>query len=210
MKALRRSMHRTLAIIAVAAAALAGCGGPIANDTDSESEQPNAPSIRVFASIQELMEGIVDPNADAVWDAVGVTLTPDGSVEHRPQSDEEWRQLRLHAVALVEATNLLMMAGRRIVPDGGKIADEGEEGVLSTVEAENLFKTQNAAFVQMAAALHDVAEKMVTAIDSRRTDEILEVGETLDQVCESCHTTFWYPRQPVYRMTRSEGGTASR
>jgi hypothetical protein len=35
----------------------------------------------------------------------------------------------------------------------------------------------------------------IQAIDRRDLDAMLELGGTLDEVCESCHITFWYPNQ---------------
>jgi len=184
---------------------LGGCDGPSAATGSSAKPTSIAPTqLRPVASIQELMEAIVDPSADAVWDSVGVSLTKDGTVNHQPKDEEEWKQVRLHAVALVEATNLLMMEGRRLVPQGGKIADDGEEGVLSTETAEQLLKSEHATFVQFAEALHEVSERMLKAVDARQPAEMLAIGEQMDQVCETCHMTFWYPKAPLWKMSVSK------
>src|SRR3954469_18574177 len=75
----------------------------------------NEPSpFEATASLQELMRDEVDASADAIWDAVGATTTRDGIVEKQPRSDEDWQALRRHAVALLEATNLLVVPGRRV------------------------------------------------------------------------------------------------
>jgi hypothetical protein len=177
---------------------LSACGQP------ASTVALPSPPFKINASIQELMEAIVDPSADGVWDSVGATLTPKGVVNHQPRTDEEWKQVRQHAIALIEATNLLMMDGRRLAPVGGKLLDEGSEGVLSTVEAEQLLKIDHAAFVQFASALNDVSVQMLKAIDEKSPATMMAVGEAMDEVCESCHMTFWYPRQAVWRISTSD------
>jgi hypothetical protein len=36
---------------------------------------------------------------------------------------------------------------------------------------------------------------MLKAIEAKDSSAMLEVGTEMDGVCESCHTTFWYPNQ---------------
>jgi hypothetical protein len=190
-------------------ALLLGCDRPAstrASTSTAIAENPAIaiPPFKITASIQELMEAIVDPSADGVWDSVGATITPKGVANHQPHTDEEWRQVRLRAIALTEATNLLMMDGRRLVPDGGKIADDGADGVLTTAAAEQLLVTEHATFVQFAGALNGVAVQMLNAIDARQPQAMLEAGEAMDEICESCHMKFWYPNQAVWRISRGD------
>jgi len=151
------------------------------------------PPFNPTASIQEIMLSVVDPAADTLWDSVGSTVSAKGTEDRRPRTDDEWQQMRRSAITLIESTNLLMMEGRRIVSVGGKLADEGLPGVLNATEAQQHLDTQHPAFVQFARALHDVGEEMLKAVDAKNPEAMLEVGTKLDEVCESCHTTFWYP-----------------
>ena len=190
-----------LAVIALLLT-VSGCGqvtpaSPITQETAMAT--PAASPLRPIASVQEIMEALVDPSADAVWDAVGTSITENGVEDHQPRTDEEWKQTRLHAIALVEATNLLMMDGRRLVPEGGRIADDGAQGVLSTEDAEKQYARDRQVFVQFAVALHQMASKMLNAIDTRDTNAMLKLGEQMDEVCESCHVKFWYPTQLLPR-----------
>ena len=43
--------------------------------------------------------------------------------------------------------------------------------------------------------MRDIGVKLVVAIDSKDVAALTDLGGTLDQVCESCHTKFWYPDQ---------------
>jgi hypothetical protein len=191
---------RYVLTVLIAAALLVAC-----NRSTSVVVAPAASSpLKVSASVQELMEAIVDPSADAVWDSVGTTLTQKGAINHQPHTPEEWKQVRLHAIALIEATNLLMMDGRHLVREGGKIADEGEQGVLTTVAAEQVYQNEHATFVQFASALNAAAAQMLTAIDGQQPEAMLSAGEVMDEVCESCHMKFWYPNQAVWKVSTSE------
>jgi hypothetical protein len=55
---------------------------------------------------------VVDPSADALWEAVGFTATESGTIQHKPQTDVEWQGLRRQALTLTEAANLLMIEGQ--------------------------------------------------------------------------------------------------
>src|SRR6185312_10207803 len=53
------------------------------------------------------------------------------------------------------------------------------------------------AFNQYAIALRQTAQTMLTAIDAHDPKALVKAGGVLDEVCESCHTTFWYPVQTI-------------
>lgn len=165
---------------------------------ESPVTAPIAPVPSTFhlaASVQELMHDLVDPSADGVWEAVGTTITAKGIEDRQPRTDDEWQQVKMHAILLIEATNLLAMDGRRLVPIGGKVLDEGHEGVLTAVEGQKKLDDQHTTFVQYAGALRETGEKMLHAIEAKDPAAMLDVGTEMDSVCESCHTSFWYPNQ---------------
>ena len=57
------------------------------------------------------MDSVVDPNADFIWDSVEVVATLAGTEEKAPKTDEDWKNLRRHAISLLEASNLLLVPG---------------------------------------------------------------------------------------------------
>ena len=69
-------------------------------------------------SIAEIMESMVMPAAQQLWDAVGVDVTAQGEIEKKPETDEQWAQLRAAAVTLAEASNALLVQGRHAAPAG--------------------------------------------------------------------------------------------
>lgn len=98
----------------------------------SPKPQPAPPAPVTFkpaASIQNLMVSIVDPAADALWEAVSTETTASGVKENQPRTEQEWQAVRHHAIALQEAGNLLMMEGREVT-HGGKVTEDAHvEGV---------------------------------------------------------------------------------
>src|SRR5215207_2651685 len=96
-------------------------------------------------SVAEIMESMVMPAAQALWEAVGVDVTEQGEIEKKPETDEQWAQLRAAAVTLAEATNALLVPGRHAAPLGTPAADSDAE--LAPAEIEALLAKQRPAWV---------------------------------------------------------------
>jgi len=144
-------------------------------------------------TVIEIMESIVMPTAQKIWDAVGVDVTAQGQIEKKPQNDEEWAELRAAAVTLAEATNALIVPGRHAAPPGTKSLNPDSE--LEPAQIEDMLNKQRPAWVAHATVLHATAMQAIKAIDDRNIDAISEVGGSIDEACESCHLQFWYPNQ---------------
>jgi hypothetical protein len=170
---------------------------------------PAVPAFQVMASIQELMDAIIDPSADALWDSVSITTSKKGAVFHQPHSDEEWQEARRRAIALIEGTNLLVMDGRKLVAPGSPVLDQGTSGVLSAEDGQRKLDSQHATFVQFAKALREAGTQMLTAIDKKDPTGMMDAGAAMDGVCESCHLTFWYPNQVIPPLPEDFGVSKS-
>jgi cytochrome c556 len=157
------------------------------------SVKPDAQGYIPQFSILEIMESIVMPAAQTVWDSVAVDVTDKGTVEKGPVTDEDWAKLRSTAVALAEATNLLVVPGRRVAPPGTK--SENPDAELSPEEMQVLIAKQRPAFVAYAHVLQEAAMQALRAIDARNLDGISDAGGTIDTACEGCHLQFWYPNE---------------
>ena len=165
---------------------LTGCGQP----TGAADPLPFA----VTASIQELMQYEVDPSADAIWDAAGTTLTRQGLVEKQPRSDEDWKALRQHAIVLLEATNLLVIRGRRVAPK--EFPSDGP-GVFSSQDIEAEVARRQREFDAFAQGLRASGQRVLSAIDRRDVEALLKESAAMDGACETCHRSFWYPHEVI-------------
>lgn len=137
------------------------------------------------------MDGQIDPEADALWDAVAFIASTSGTEDRRPRTDEEWRAVRLHAVSLIEATNLLSMPGRR-VNDGGLPVGLGE---LSSAQMQQRIDSNHNNFVRFAQVLQAAGLRALAAIDAKDPQALMDAGGVIDEACEACHVTYWYPNQ---------------
>jgi hypothetical protein len=99
------------ALLFLSAVALPSCAPKQAPVTAVPSD------LTPLVSIKELMEDVIDPVADYVFDAVGTDVTAKGVVETAPVTDEDWAKVRQGAVTLAEGTNLLKMP-RPVAPPG--------------------------------------------------------------------------------------------
>jgi hypothetical protein len=172
------------------AAAVCGCSR---QEPSPAQAAPPPPPFKPSAGIQDIMAYMIDPAADYLWDSVSTTFNVKGVDEKQPRTDAEWNEVRRQAIIVAEASNLLMMEGRRVAKEGKQLEDHGVPGNLTAEEAEQAIAADRAGFVSFAQALHDVGESMVAAADARNVQALFDAGNTLDQVCESCHLKFWYP-----------------
>ena len=145
------------------------------------------------ATVAEIMESIVMPSAQAVWDAVGVNVTDKGTVETKPETDEQWATLRAMAITLVESSNLLVVPGRHAAPPG--TVSQDPEAELTPEKIDALLVKDRGAWIAHTQVLHEAAMEALRAIDAKNIDAISEAGGTIDAACESCHLQFWYPEQ---------------
>src|SRR3954469_14134691 len=89
-------------------ASRAACAATIALLTAACGSQP--PPFKPIADTRLLMQSVVDPNADVIWDAVKTIITAAGTEEIRPRTEAQWTAIRNSAVALAESGNLLMIS----------------------------------------------------------------------------------------------------
>jgi hypothetical protein len=130
--------------------------------------EPGAPAeqstYKPVADVRQLMELVVDPAADVVWDAVGAVSTMEGTDEWFPETEEEWLAVRSAAMTLAESGNLLMI--------GERLKDTGP-------------------WVAMSHELVDAGIIALQAADARDPDAILAAGEKIYYACNDCHARYW-------------------
>ena len=102
------SRRTRVSLITVGVVFLVGC-----------TSAPPPPPFKAIADVKQLMQGTIDPNADAIWDAV-----------------------RNSAITLTEAGNLLMMAPR--AKDGGEWMKRSQEMIDTGFAAWKAADAKNA------------------------------------------------------------------
>jgi hypothetical protein len=150
---------------------------------------------RVHSSIKDLMESIIDPSADALWDAVKSVVDQEGVHETFPKTKEEWMGVRRAAVRIIEGANLLMVPGRAAAPAGTVSEVPGVE--LEPPQIAALVKKNRKSFDAFARALQALGAEALRASDAQDTALLMDVGGRMEDVCEGCHKTFWYPGEKL-------------
>jgi len=143
------------------------------------------------ATVREIMESMMAPSAESIWDSVAYISTEEFTIDAKPETDEDWQKLRRQAVIMAEAANALLVPGRRIGSTGEPADDPEHE--LSPDEMQAMIDKNRAAWVGFAHAMHAQAMETIRVIDAKRVDGLFDVGGTIDAACEGCHLQFWYP-----------------
>ena len=146
-----RSGFRVLVALVVTVA-LSAC----TRSTAPEGQPPYKP----VASINQIMDSIVIPSSQAIFDAV---VYSNGELVAAPKGDDQWHALEMHALAVAEAANLLMMAPRA--------KDNGE-------------------WMKMAAAMNEQAVVTARAAEKKDLDGLLKAGSDLYNSCTACHEKY--------------------
>jgi hypothetical protein len=158
---------RTLHWLFVVSVALfiSGIGFVIAGARASRQGAPaeEAPVATPVATIAQIMNGIVQPSAATVYNAVGTFISTEGVKEVAPQNDEEWAAVAAGAAALVESGNLLLLGNRLI---------------------------DNEDWVKMTRAFMDAAQVALKAAEAKDKDAILNAGSDLNETCDTCHAKY--------------------
>jgi hypothetical protein len=147
------------------------------------------------ATIKDLMDSIVDPSADVVWNAVSTTVGNEGAEEKMPHTDDEWVEVRRGAIRLVEAANLLMVPGRHVARPGEKSETPNVE--LEPTEMEALVNKNHELWVSHVQKFQAASLEALKAVDAKNSTRLFEIGSVVDAACESCHREYWYPNEQI-------------
>lgn len=158
-----------------------------------------APASRYVTTgtIKELMHGIIDPSADAIWESVSIDVTAAGVVETVPRTNDDWYAVRRHALILAESANLLRVPGRRVapaVPIPSLVDEPPAPEDLPPEQIQILIDRDRARFARLSQGLIDAAVLAIKAADAKDVTRLSEAGDLLDRACEACHSEYWYPK----------------
>jgi hypothetical protein len=155
-------------------------------------------------AVKDIMEGIVDPSADVVWESVATSITAAGLVEKAPKTDDEWAVVQHSALMLAEAANLLKMPGRQIARAGDANTNSGPDAPeLTPPEIQEKVNRDWRLWIEHVNRLQETAIKAWQVANARDVNGIVEVGDALDKACESCHLEYWYPDLKKPRSERA-------
>ena len=155
------------------------------------SPQSSVPDLLKTATIKDIMDSMVDPSGDFMFESVVEIADANGITHKAPQTNEEWEQVRHRALILLEAPNLLIMEGRKVARPGEK--SKNPEFELQPEQIQELLDRDRAGFVRRARRLQDAAAMALKAVDAKDKAALFHSIESIDKACENCHLHYWYP-----------------
>ena len=179
----------TLAAMAVCALSVQQCGR-------APAEEPPGAAITPVLSVKELMEHMIDPTADWIFDAAVIEVNEKGITETIPLTADDWLKVERGAMGLAEFSNLLKIP--RPVAPAGHIAPEppangGPAPELTPQQIQEKIDEDRAAWNRYADGLRVVALEALDGIRKKDAQQLFKIGGDIDQACEKCHLEYWYP-----------------
>jgi cytochrome c556 len=178
--------------------------------------------LKPVVSVKELMKYMIDPVSDNIFNAVGTTVTKRGVVDVEPRTEEDWDKIRTGAVSLAEGAYLLKIR-RPFTPPGDENASTGPEAVeLSPAQITAKVERDPVEWNARIEALRNVALEALDVAKRKDVKELWDVGENLENACEACHRSYWYPgegaefyrklerRLEEFRMQSSRGNSSAK
>lgn len=128
-----------------------------------EPADAGQPRFKPVATVDQVMDAVIIPNSQAIWDAVVYT---NGELVQSPKTDDDWYNLQMNALAVAEAGNLLMMPPRA--------KDDGD-------------------WRKFSAALTERSVEVVRAAEKKDLQGLLAAGGNMYNVCTDCHRQYIMP-----------------
>ena len=189
-------MKRLCVLIAVTALAVS-CSGSAAAPPATASA-PDIRTPRPHSTLAQLMRGIPFTFSNIVFDAQSqdpgapraAADVSGGATATFKNVYGGWQEVENSALALAEASNLVMIPGR--------MCENGKPVPI-----------QEARFQKAAQELADAGQAAYEAAKTKNQDTIVEVSETVSKACASCHEPYRDFDNPKDRCTPLEGKRAA-
>jgi len=144
-------------------------------------------------TVKELMEHIIDPTADVVFDAAVVDVTAKGIVETKPLTDDDWLKVERAGLLLAESMNLLKMPRQMAPKIQTTQPHKGAEPELPPEQIQAKIDQDRALWNKYADGLREAALGSVKVARMRDFETLFTAGSEIDKACEACHLEYWYP-----------------
>jgi hypothetical protein len=158
-------MRKTSGLLLAALLLITGCA----------AEEPAGPPLDMRHTTRDLMAGMIDASADALWDAVGTIWDENGENHWEPETDEEWLAVTGAAMTLIESGNLLMLGNR---------ARDTDQWMAYSQE------------------MIDAGAVALEAAQARDPELIFDSGEVVYNACNNCHSIYWVGDEQRGRTVR--------
>jgi len=155
-------------------------------------------------TIQQFMEGEVNPAGDFVFKSVQQIADAHGARLKAPRDDAEWRAVREQLMVLYDAPKVLAADGVRAAPPGTRSEHPGIESEPD--EIQQAVDSNRPEFNRRAYRLKDAAGVAIKAVDAKDPLALMTALDGIDKACESCHLRYFYPKDKRARQAAKEDG----
>jgi hypothetical protein len=150
-------MRKILPVLFLNMMWLSGCEAP------PPPAPPAAAPYTTTLDVKQVMQWVIDPATDVIWDSVKSIITEKGTQEIAPHTDADWDKVRDGAATLMEASNALMIDGR---------ARDKKEWMTA------------------AHRLGDAANQALKAAQAKNTEALFNEGGNIYKACAACHSRY--------------------
>ena len=175
----------------------AACSSP---KPAASSSQPGAlwGDMKPIVSVKELMDGMIDPASDYVFDSIGTIITNEKTTEIQPRTDDDWQRIRIGAITMAEGVYLLKVP-RRFAPVGDENNSEGPDAEeLAPAQITAKLEKDPVLWNAKIEALRNASLEVLEIVKKKDVNALWGACEDLDAACENCHLEFWYPGEHAY------------
>jgi hypothetical protein len=178
---------------------LAGSLSAACASQPAPAEEPPAPALwgelKPVVTVKQLMDDLIDPASDLIFNAVGTVISDKGIVETEPRTDDDWAKIRVGAVTMAEGIYLLKIP-RPIAPPGDlnhRVGPDASELTPDQIKAR--IEADTVLWNAKIEALRNINLQVLDIVKRKAAKELSEAGEILEEACESCHLEYWYPAE---------------
>ena len=134
-------------------------------------DAPEAVPYEPVTDMAGLMEHVLEPAADVLWDSAGSIITADGEQFLAPTTDEGWLAVLNQATVIAEAGNTLMLP---------------------------IYRQDEGAWMEFSKGLTAAGRVAMEAARQQDDDALFQAGARLYSVCVACHQMYWNdaPQRP--------------
>ena len=177
-----------------------------AADAEAAKTTVSAPPVPAgdTRTIKDLMDSLIDPSGDFLFESVQEIANDKGITKKQPRTDAEWALVAHHFTVLQQASDLLIMEGRRSARPEDK--PEHPEVENPPEEVQKLMDAERPEFIRRAKALQAVAGDGLKAVEAKDVAALSATLLAMDKACESCHLHFWYPNDKRAHQAAKEEG----
>lgn len=179
-------------------AALAVSCSPGKSGPPSSAQPPLWGEMKPVVSVKELMDGMIDPASDFVFDSIGTIIDHQKFTEIQPRTDEDWNRVKFGATTMAEGVYLLKVP-RRFAPVGDENNSSGPEAEeMSPAQIQVKLDKDPVLWNAKIEALRNASLEVLDIVKRKDVNALWDACEDIDAACENCHLEFWYPGQLEY------------